>query len=200
MTNSGEGEGLLFYGNIIIPFKDRFDKNLKLYAYMTTKPEEVQKRKEEEEKAEAKAAKEEEAIRAFTRRTKAWQIEDLEAEPFLEDADFEDVTPPASKPEAVKVPVKEEAEQISPEAVSLRTRPAESLQTRSETKPADTVSTPPEQKPEGTRSRRPRKPFVWKPGELEDEEYWLDADLPEKPLDEENPDRRYILPDEDDET
>ena len=73
MTNSGEGEGLLFYGNIIIPFKDRFDKNLKLYAYMTTKPEEVQKRKEEEEKAEAKAAMEEEAIRAFRRRTEVWQ-------------------------------------------------------------------------------------------------------------------------------
>ena len=47
--------------------------------------------------------------------------------------------------------------------------------------------------------RRPKKPFVWTPGELEDEEYWLDADLPEEPLDEENPDRHYILPDDDDE-
>ena len=37
VTNSGEGEGLLFYGNIIIPFKDRFDRNTKLYALMTTK-------------------------------------------------------------------------------------------------------------------------------------------------------------------
>lgn len=37
VTNSGEGEGLLFYGNIIIPFKDRFDKSLKLYELMTTK-------------------------------------------------------------------------------------------------------------------------------------------------------------------
>jgi len=49
MTNSGEGEGLLFYGNIIIPFKDRFDKSLKLYSLMTTKPEEVEKRKEAEQ-------------------------------------------------------------------------------------------------------------------------------------------------------
>ena len=40
VTNSGEGEGLLFYGNIIIPFKDRFDKKLKLYQLMTTKPNE----------------------------------------------------------------------------------------------------------------------------------------------------------------
>ena len=37
VTNSGEGEGLLFYGNIIIPFKDRFDRSNKLYALMTTK-------------------------------------------------------------------------------------------------------------------------------------------------------------------
>ncbi len=53
VTNSGEGEGLLFYGNIIIPFKDRFDKSLKLYSLMTTKPEEVEKRKEAEQEAEA---------------------------------------------------------------------------------------------------------------------------------------------------
>ena len=49
VTNSGEGEGLLFYGNIIIPFKDRFDKSLKLYSLMTTKPEEVEKRVEAED-------------------------------------------------------------------------------------------------------------------------------------------------------
>ena len=225
MTNSGEGEGLLFYGNIIIPFKDRFDKNLKLYAYMTTKPEEVQKRKEEEEKAEAKAAQEEEAIRAFKRRTEAWQIEDLEAEPFFEDADFEEVTPSASKPEAAKGSVKAEAERISSETALLRTRPTETVPTKmvpssavpskvtqpmavpskpvsgiSEARPAEPVTAQPEQNPESIRTRRPRKPFVWTPGELEDEEYWLDADLPEESLDEENPDRRYILPDDDDET
>ena len=45
VTNSGEGEGLLFYGNIIIPFKDKFDKSLKLFSLMTTKPEEVEERK-----------------------------------------------------------------------------------------------------------------------------------------------------------
>ena len=37
VTNSGEGEGLLFYGTTIIPFKDKFDKTLKLYGLMTTR-------------------------------------------------------------------------------------------------------------------------------------------------------------------
>lgn len=41
VTNSGEGEGLLFFGNTIIPFIDRFPRDLKLYALMTTKPEEA---------------------------------------------------------------------------------------------------------------------------------------------------------------
>ncbi len=41
VTQSNEGEGLLFYGNVIIPFVDRFPKHLELYRYMTTKPEEV---------------------------------------------------------------------------------------------------------------------------------------------------------------
>ena len=49
VTNSREGEGLLFYGTTIIPFKDKFDKNLKLYSLMTTKPEEVEKREKEME-------------------------------------------------------------------------------------------------------------------------------------------------------
>ena len=44
VTNSAEGEGLLFYGNVIIPFKDRFDKSTRLYSLMTTKPEEVEAR------------------------------------------------------------------------------------------------------------------------------------------------------------
>ena len=47
VTNSGEGEGLLFYGTTIIPFKDKFDKTLKLYGLMTTKPEETLKRDKE---------------------------------------------------------------------------------------------------------------------------------------------------------
>jgi len=37
VTNSGEGEGLIFYGSTIIPFKDKFDKSLRLYSLMTTK-------------------------------------------------------------------------------------------------------------------------------------------------------------------
>ena len=41
VTQSGEGEGLLFYGNVILPFQDRFPKNTKLYSIMTTKPTEV---------------------------------------------------------------------------------------------------------------------------------------------------------------
>ena len=47
VTNSGEGEGLLFYGTTIIPFKDKLDKSLKLYSLMTTKPEEVEQREKE---------------------------------------------------------------------------------------------------------------------------------------------------------
>lgn len=41
VTQSNAGEGLLFYGNVIIPFVDRFPKNLKLYSYMTSKFEEM---------------------------------------------------------------------------------------------------------------------------------------------------------------
>ena len=37
VTQSGEGEGLLFYGNTIIPFVDRFPKDTELYKIMTTK-------------------------------------------------------------------------------------------------------------------------------------------------------------------
>ena len=38
VTHSGEGEGLLFYGNTIIPFVDHFPRNTELYRIMTTKP------------------------------------------------------------------------------------------------------------------------------------------------------------------
>ena len=44
VTNSGAGEGLIFYGNTIIPFKDRFDNSLMLYALMSSNPEDVEKR------------------------------------------------------------------------------------------------------------------------------------------------------------
>ena len=46
VTNSGEGEGLIFYGSTIIPFKDKFDRSLRLYKLMTTKPSEMGERKE----------------------------------------------------------------------------------------------------------------------------------------------------------
>lgn len=44
VTNSGEGEGLIFYGSTIIPFKDKFDRSLRLYKLMTTKPSEMGKK------------------------------------------------------------------------------------------------------------------------------------------------------------
>ncbi len=37
VTNSGAGEGLIFYGNVIIPFVDKFPKDTQLYKIMTTK-------------------------------------------------------------------------------------------------------------------------------------------------------------------
>ena len=47
VTHSGEGEGLLFYGNVILPFVDRFPKDLELYRIMTTKLDEVAQTQEE---------------------------------------------------------------------------------------------------------------------------------------------------------
>lgn len=41
VTHSGEGEGLLFYGNVILPFVDRFPTNTELYRIMTTRLSEV---------------------------------------------------------------------------------------------------------------------------------------------------------------
>ena len=37
VTHSGEGEGLLFYGNVILPFVDRFPHDTELYDIMSTK-------------------------------------------------------------------------------------------------------------------------------------------------------------------
>ena len=45
VTHSGEGEGLLFYGSTILPFVDRFPKDTKLYAIMTTKLQEQKSEK-----------------------------------------------------------------------------------------------------------------------------------------------------------
>ena len=47
VTNSPAGEGLIYYGNTIIPFKDRFDKSLQLYSLMTTRPSEMKTNTEE---------------------------------------------------------------------------------------------------------------------------------------------------------
>lgn len=45
VTHSGEGEGLIFYGSVILPFIDRFPKDTELYRLMTTKPQEMQAEK-----------------------------------------------------------------------------------------------------------------------------------------------------------
>ena len=41
VTHSEAGEGLIFYGNVILPFVDKFPQDTELYRIMTTKPEEV---------------------------------------------------------------------------------------------------------------------------------------------------------------
>ena len=41
VTHSGAGEGLIFYGDVILPFVDRFPTNIELYRIMTTKLSEV---------------------------------------------------------------------------------------------------------------------------------------------------------------
>ena len=41
VSGSGPGEGLMFYGNTIIPFVDRFPKDTELYRIMTTKLSEL---------------------------------------------------------------------------------------------------------------------------------------------------------------
>ena len=43
VTHTEAGEGLIFYGNVVLPFVDRFPKDTELYRVMTTKPEEVGK-------------------------------------------------------------------------------------------------------------------------------------------------------------
>ena len=41
VTNSNEGEGLIYFGNVIIPFTDQFPRDTLLYKIMTTKISEV---------------------------------------------------------------------------------------------------------------------------------------------------------------
>ena len=47
VTHSGEGEGLLFFGNVILPFVDHFPKDLELYRILTTRLSEVVEAKHE---------------------------------------------------------------------------------------------------------------------------------------------------------
>ena len=41
VTHTEAGEGLIFYGNVVLPFLDRFPQKTELYRVMTTRPEEV---------------------------------------------------------------------------------------------------------------------------------------------------------------
>ena len=42
ISNSGPGQGLIFFGNVILPFMDHFPKDNELYSLLTTKPGEVE--------------------------------------------------------------------------------------------------------------------------------------------------------------
>lgn len=41
VTNVGQGEGLIFFGDIVQPFVDRFPKDTLMYTLLTTKPAET---------------------------------------------------------------------------------------------------------------------------------------------------------------
>ena len=43
VTHTEAGEGLIFYGNVVLPFIDRFPTDTELYRLLTTKPEEMSK-------------------------------------------------------------------------------------------------------------------------------------------------------------
>ncbi len=46
VTNANAGEGLLFFGSVIIPFVDHFPKDTELYRVMTTRPEDLAEKAE----------------------------------------------------------------------------------------------------------------------------------------------------------
>ena len=50
VTQSAEGEGLLFYGSVILPFVDRFPKDTELYKIITTKLSDLSEQTGEEAK------------------------------------------------------------------------------------------------------------------------------------------------------
>ena len=47
ISNAGPGEGLIFFGNVILPFADRFPQDNELYSIMTTRPGEAAAEAEE---------------------------------------------------------------------------------------------------------------------------------------------------------
>ena len=51
VTYSGAGEGLLFYGNVILPFVDRFPTDTELYRIMTTRLSDLHDEDEKESQA-----------------------------------------------------------------------------------------------------------------------------------------------------
>jgi len=42
VTHSNAGEGLIFYGDVIIPFVDRFPKDTEIFKLLDTRPSESQ--------------------------------------------------------------------------------------------------------------------------------------------------------------
>ena len=50
VTHSGEGEGLMFYGNVILPLVDRFPKESELYKVLTTNLSDINRYKADDKK------------------------------------------------------------------------------------------------------------------------------------------------------
>ena len=46
VTHSGAGEGLIFYGDVILPFVDKFPTDIELYRIMTTRLSEIHEKGE----------------------------------------------------------------------------------------------------------------------------------------------------------
>ena len=47
VTQSGPGEGLLFYGNVILPFQNHFPKDTIMYRMMTTRLQDIAEQESE---------------------------------------------------------------------------------------------------------------------------------------------------------
>lgn len=52
VTHSGAGEGLIFYGNVILPFVDRFPTDIELYKIMTTRLSEITDHQQENKRSQ----------------------------------------------------------------------------------------------------------------------------------------------------